>query len=134
MLYGPYEPRFKKDDQKRKIGGGVRLYAHKKKDKVLNDAPSEAPASGAFSVDVRIALHAERHAARVLLSDAINAADLPGHSRWRAAMATIAMSIAACQLHTDRSGDHQRHDCVAAARGSARGLAIRDRMCRFSST
>ena len=48
----------------------------------------------------------ERHVARVLLSDAINAPPIcQGISRWRAAAATIAMSLGyACRLHTDRSG------------------------------
>ena len=35
-MYGLREPRFKNDDQKRKVGGGVGVYAHKRKDKVLD--------------------------------------------------------------------------------------------------
>ena len=105
---GLREPRFKNDDQKRKIGGGVGVYAHKKKDKVLNDAPYLRGASfmALFLSTFELLYTPERHVARVLLSDAINAPPIcQGISRWRAAMATIAMSIGyACQLHTDRSG------------------------------
>ena len=107
-MFGLREPRFKNEDQKRKVGGGVGVFAHKKKDKVLKDAAYLRGASfmALFLSTFELLYTPERHVARVLLSDAINAPPIcQGISRWRAAMATIAMSLGyACRLHTDRSG------------------------------
>jgi len=107
-MFGLREPRFKNEDQKRKIGGGAGVYAHKNKEKVLKDAAYLRGASfmALFLSTFELLYTPERHVARVLLSDAINAPPIcQGISRWRAAAATIAMSLGyACRLHTDRSG------------------------------
>ena len=106
-LFGARKPRMPKGDQKRKPGKGVGVYCHDSR--ALTDG---AYLRGCSYIAVVLstfeAFYApERHAARVLLSDALNIpAICQGIPRYLAAAATIAMSRGyACRLHTDKSGE-----------------------------
>ena len=106
VLVGARKPRMPKSDNKRKRAKGVGLYKHDPRAK-----DDKSYILGFFNMataltTLEMVYAPERHAARVLMSEALNIpAICQGIPRSLAAMATMAMSLGyACRLHTDKSG------------------------------